>query len=171
MQAFGEFDQHHAQILGDGEQQLAQTFGMGLLFVAFIGLVGKILGHRHSVHAIDETRDAGTEFFTDAVDVGIVAAGAQDRGRQGFVIEVQCLEYLRDAERVCQGVRLRPRTEGQCLTQQREFFGATTLRQWRQPGIELGVADGWMIVWGVGLGHSCVIGRRESAGLGAEPLQ
>jgi len=152
VQAFGELDQHHAQIFGDGEQHLAQTFGVDLLLLALVGLVGQILCDRHTVHAIDQARDAGAELLFDADRINCSAAAMQYRRCQCFVIHAHFTEDLCHAKCIpdCAAVGWLCRVIiGQCLAQHGKLCCGAARSEGCQPGIELRVVDG-------GVGGLCV---------------
>ena len=67
VQAVGELDQQDADILGHGEQQLAQIFGLG-------GFLGDQVEARDLGQPVDQRGDLVAEFFLDLAWVASVSS-------------------------------------------------------------------------------------------------
>ena len=95
MQAVGQLDQQHAHVLGNGEQQLAQVFGLG--FLARDEVEALDLGQ-----AVDDLADLGAEHLVDlgAGGVGILDGVVKQRHGDGGIVELEIGEDGGDFERM-----------------------------------------------------------------------
>ena len=95
VQAVGELDQQDAHIVGDGEQQLAQVFGL-------LGL----LGHEVELLQLGQALDQDADFLAEQlVDLGtrrrrILDGVVQQRGRDRRVVELQIGQDRGDFQRM-----------------------------------------------------------------------
>ena len=97
VQPVGQLDQQHADILGHGEQELAQVFGRA--FILGHGLdLGK-LGH-----PVDQPRDLGAEMRLDILDrrQRVLDRVVQQRGDDGRLIELQIGHKTGNFDRVAE---------------------------------------------------------------------
>jgi hypothetical protein len=95
VQPVGELDQQHADIVGDGEQELAQVLGL-------LGLPRDQVEPLQLGQAFDQMADVGAE---DLVDLGprrrrVLDGVVQQRRRDGGIVELEVGQDRRDLERV-----------------------------------------------------------------------
>ena len=95
VQAVGELDQQHADVVGDRQQQLAQVLGL-------LGLARDQLEPLQLGQALDQRADFGAEQLVDlgARRLGVLDGVVQQRGDDGGVVELEVGEDRRDFERV-----------------------------------------------------------------------
>ena len=108
VQAVGELDEQHADVAGDGEQQLAEVLGL-------LGLLGDEVELLDLGQAVDQRADLAAEQGVDlaARGVGVLDGVVQQRGGDGRVVEPHLGEDGRDFER--DGRRTaRPRPASDC---------------------------------------------------------
>ena len=107
VQAVGELDQEHADVVGDREQQLAQVLGL-------LGLARDQLQPLQLGEPLDQRADLVAEDVVDlgARRLGILDGVVQQRRDDGGVVELEVGEDRRDFERmreigIAGGARLR----------------------------------------------------------------
>ena len=95
VQPVGELDQQHANVAGDGDQQLAEVLGL-------LGLLGDEVELLDLGQAVDQRADLLAEHLVDlgAGDVGVLDDVVQQRGGDGGVVELELGEDRRHLERV-----------------------------------------------------------------------
>ena len=95
VEAVGELDQDHADVLGHRDDHLPVVLGLGVL--AALELDPGQLGD-----AVDELGDLVAELVLDRlqVGVGVLDDVVEERGGDRLLVEVELGEDLRDAERV-----------------------------------------------------------------------
>ena len=95
VQPVGELDQQHPDVVGDGEQQLAQVLGL-------LGLLGDEVELLELGQALDQAADVVAEQPVDlgARGVGILDRVVQQRRRDGGVVELEVGEDRGDFERM-----------------------------------------------------------------------
>ncbi len=139
VQAVGELDEHHAHVLGHGQQHLAQALGLGMLVARAGRLALEFLDHLHPGHAVDEAGDGRAEFVFQVIerDAAVLHHVVQDRRRQRLVIETEIGEYSGHRQRMldiglARGAllaRVRPRRQRHGPAQDFPFrFGAARRR-------------------------------------------
>ena len=107
VQAVGELDQQHADVVGDRQQQLAQVFGL-------LGLARDQLQPLQLGQPLDQRADLVAEHLVDlgAGGLGILDGVVQQRRDDGGIVELEIGEDRRDLERMreigiagCAGLR------------------------------------------------------------------
>ena len=95
VEAVGELDQDHADVLGHRDDQLPVVLGLGVL-------AALELDPRQLRDAVDELGDLVAELVLDRlqVGVGVLDDVVEERGGDRLLVEAQLGEDLRDAERV-----------------------------------------------------------------------
>ena len=95
VQAVGELDQEHADVVGDRQQQLAQVFGL-------LGLARHQFQPLQLGEALDQRADLVAEHLVDfgAGGLGILDGVVQQRRDDGGVVELEVGEDRRDFERM-----------------------------------------------------------------------
>ena len=95
VQPVGELDQQHAHVVGDGEQELAQIFGL-------LRLLGDEIELLQLGQAFDQNADVVAEQAVDlgAGRVGVLDRVVQQRRGDGRVVELELGEDRGDLERV-----------------------------------------------------------------------
>ena len=95
MQAVGELDQQHADVVRHREHQLAEILGL-------LGALGEELELGELGDAVDQARDLGAEFVLDVRDGGggVLDRVVQKRGRDGGRVELEVGEDAGDFERM-----------------------------------------------------------------------
>ena len=95
VQAVGELDEQHANVVGDGEQELAQVLGL-------LGLPGNEFELFQLGQTLDQAADIMAEQAVDlgAGGVGILDGVVQERRRDGGVVELEIGEDRGDFERM-----------------------------------------------------------------------
>ena len=95
VQAVGELDQENADVVGDGQQQLAQVLGL-------LGLARHQLQPFQFGESVHQGADLVAEDVIDfgAGGLGILDGVVQQRGHDGGVVELEVGEDRRDLERV-----------------------------------------------------------------------
>ena len=91
VQPVGELDEQHADVVGDGQQELAQVLGL-------LGLLGHQVELLQLGQALDQTADVMAEQAVDlgAGGVGVLDGVVQQRRHDGGVVELQVGEDRRD---------------------------------------------------------------------------
>ena len=95
VQPVRELDQQHPHVVGDGEQQLAEVFGL-------LGLLGDQIEPLELGQPIDQRADIRAEHLVDfgAGRRGVLDRVVQERRRDGRVIELEVGEDGRHFERM-----------------------------------------------------------------------
>ena len=95
VQAVGELDQQHADVVGDRQQQLAQVLGL-------LGLARNQLQPLQLGQSLDQRADLVAEHLVDlgAGRLGVLDGVVQQRGDDGGVVELEAGEDRRDLERM-----------------------------------------------------------------------
>ena len=95
MQAVGELDQEHADVVGDRQQQLAQVLGL-------LGLARHQFEPLQFGQALDQRADLVAEDLVDlgACRLGVLDGVVQQRRHDGGVVELQRGEDRGDLERM-----------------------------------------------------------------------
>ena len=103
VEAVGELDQDHADVLGHRDDQLPVVLGLGVL--AALELDPRQLGD-----AVDELGDLVAELVLDRlqVGVGVLDDVVEERGRDRRLVHAELGEDLGDAERVVDELLARP---------------------------------------------------------------
>ena len=93
VQPVGQLDQQHADVAGDGDQQLAEVLGL-------LGLLGDEIELLDLGQAVDEVADLLAELLVDlgAGDVGVLDHIVQQRRGDGRVVELELGQDGRDFE-------------------------------------------------------------------------
>ena len=128
VQAIGELDQQHADIVGDRQQQLAQVLGL-------LGLARDQFQPLQLGQALDQRADLVAENLVDlgAGRLGILDRVVQQRGDDGGVVELEVGQDRRDFERM--------REIG--------IAGGAGLRAMRLHGVDIGAVE--QVLVGVGI--------------------
>ncbi len=95
VQAIGELDQQHAHVVGDGQQKLAQVFGL-------FGLTRDKVELGELGQSLDERTDLRTESLVDLVARRrrVLDRVVQQRGRDRRVVQLELRENRCDFERM-----------------------------------------------------------------------
>ena len=93
VQAIGELDEEHANVLGHRQQQLAEVLGL-------LGPVRLELEAGQFGDAVDELRDLAPEQIADLIerDAGVLDRVVQQRGDDRRAVEADAGEYARDLD-------------------------------------------------------------------------
>ncbi len=120
MQAIGELDQEHADVVGNGEQELAQVLRL-------LGLARDELQPFQFGQALDQRADLVTEDLVDlgACRLGVLDGVVQQRRHDGGVIELERGEDRGDLERM----------------REIRIAGGAGLRAMRLHGIDIGAVE------------------------------
>ncbi len=133
MQPVGELDQQHADVIGDGEQQLAQILRL-------LGLLGDQVELLDLGEALDQRADLRAEQLVDLVAgrPGVLDGVVQQGRDDGGVIELEVGEDRRHFERV--------REVG--------ITGGARLRAVRTHGIDIGAIEERLVGVGIVPAHA-----------------
>ena len=118
VEAVGELDQQHADVVRHGEQELAEVLGLALA-------VGLRLDLRQFGDAIDKPGDIGAEQRVDLLvsGDGVLDGIVENRRGDGLVVELQFGEDAGDFDRVTE-IRVTTGAQLAAVRLDREYIGA-----------------------------------------------